>query len=432
MQGTRCPRLFRKLTRSVDNRRMSLQHSEEILAVTRAFLRARLPSEFAAVTTGPIRKLESLSSDFDSEYLQIEKEVEIHNLALEIERDRASVSVKTTFRYTDPAAGSDWSHSSDGVVHVRREPAGWRVSDFVDNRRSQCSGIFLEPFGGYEFHGVEIAPLAAEVSHGGLLLVFQVVNRTTEPLELVFSRLHYKSCRVLATRPKHSQVAPPGVTTKSMAMYPIALPVETPKFRLELGMLGVRSNAGYNVALDIGLNSAELDEPKATRRRGRRTNLPLAARFGLGAAALAAFFGSLTLLPEAAPAPPPPASSSEVPAEAVAVTDAFVAALKNQDTIGALVLLDPHTPQPRQLVRSLTAAVAGNPSAEFGPPRGVSHPVGGAYTLPIAEINYELIGKPCPSGQPERLGELDTSLSKSGGLWILHWAHYREDRTPCS
>jgi hypothetical protein len=411
---------------------MTLQHSEEILAVTRAFLHARLPSEFALVTTGSIQKLEALTSVFDSEYLSVEKEVEIHNLALEIEQDRASVNVKVTFRYTNPETGGDWSHESDGVVHLRRESAGWRVSDFVDNRRSQCSGIFLEPFGGHEFQGVEIAPLAAELSHGGLLLVLQVVNRTTEPLELVFSRLHYKSCRVLARVLKRSQVAPPGVTTTTLAIFPIALPVETPKFRLELGILGVRSNTGYNVALDVGLNSAELDAPKAKRRRGRRTNLPFSARFGLGAASLAAFFGSLTLLPDAAPPPAPPERSKEIPTEAVAVSDTFVDALKGHDTAGALELLDPYTPQRRKLVRSLTAAVGRNLSAELGPPRGVFYPVGGANRLPSAEINYALMGNPCPSGQPERLGELDTSLSKSKGLWTLYWASYRDDRTPCS
>ena len=256
---------------------MSLQHSEEILDVTRAFLRARLPSEFAAVTTGSIQKLEALTSDFDSEYLRVEKEVEIHNLALDVERDRATVRVKATFRYSNPAAGNDWSHPSDGVVHVRRESAGWRVSDFVDNRRSQCAGIFLEPIGGYEFQGVEIAPLAAELSYAGTLFVFQIVNRTTEPFELVFSRLHYKSCHILASVLERSQVTQPGATSTNLAIFPVALPVETPKFRLELGMVGVR-NTRYNLALDIGLNSAELDAPKAKRQRGRRWVVPTDSR----------------------------------------------------------------------------------------------------------------------------------------------------------
>jgi hypothetical protein len=56
----------------------------------------------------------------------------------------------------------------------------------------------------------------------------------------------------------------------------------------------------------------------------------------------------------------------------------------------------------------------------------------GANRHPGADINYDLMGKPCPSGHPERLGELNTSLSKSNGLWTLYWVSYREDRTPCS
>jgi len=413
---------------------MSLQHSEEILDVTRAFLRARLPSEFAAVTTGSIQKLETLTSDFDSEYLRIEKEVEIHKLALEIEQDRATVSVKATFRYTTPATGSDWSHESDGVVHVRRESAGWRVSDFVDNRRSQCSGIFLEPFGTLEFQGIEIAPLAAELNAGGMLLAFQVVNRTTEPLELVFSRLHYKSCHVLAGALERSQVTPPGATSTNLAIFPIALPVETPKFRLELGMLGVR-DTGYNLALDIGLNSAELDARKAKKRRGRRTNLPFAARLGLSAAALATLFGGLTLLPDTVPPPvplAPPKTTREVPAEAIAAGDLFAVALKNQDTTRALELLDQHTPQRRRLVLSITKSLGQKPNANLGPSRNEFEPPDRVIPIPRANLSYPITENSCPAGQPKSLGWVDLNLDRVKGRWAVYWASYREDRTPCS
>jgi hypothetical protein len=173
----------------------------------------------------------------------------------------------------------------------------------------------------------------------GTLVVFEVANRTTEPIELVFASLHYKSFRKLSTVPERSHIAPPGTTTKSLAIFPIALPVETPKFRLELGMLGVRSNSGYNIALDIGLNSAELDAPKAKKRRGRRTNLPFAARLGLGVAVLAASFGSLTLLPNTVspPAPlAPPKPSRVIPKEAIAASDPFVDALQDHDIVRAV------------------------------------------------------------------------------------------------
>jgi hypothetical protein len=184
--------------------------------------------------------------------------------------------------------------------------------------------------------------------------------------------------------------------------------------------------------LDIGLNSAEIDAPKAKKWRGCRTNLPFAARLGLGAAALAAFFGGLTLLPDAAAPLAPPETFKQLPTEAIAASDTFIDALKDHDTAGALELLDSHAPQRRKVIGSLTAAFGKNPSAELGPPLGAFYPVGGANRLPGAAIRYELLGNPCPSGQPERLGEFDTSLFKSKGHWTVYWASYRDDRTPCS
>jgi hypothetical protein len=424
--------MLRKPSPTADIRQMSLMHSETILNVTRAFLRARVPSEFAEVTTEPIQSLETLATPFDSDYPTSLRAVDIHNLALDLEKDRATVDAKATFRDSNPRTGADWSHLSIGVVHLRRERAGWRVFDFVDNRRSQLSGVFLEPFGGHEFQGIEITPLAAELSHLGTLVVFQVVNRTTQPLELVFARLHYKSCRVLATVPERSHVAPPGVTTRSLAIFPIALPVEAAKFRFECGMLGSRNKVAYNIAFDIGLNSAELGAATARRWRGRRTNLPFAARLGIGAAALATFFGSLTFLPDAAAPPLLPEASRKVPAGATAVSDMFVDALLDQDTAGALELLDSHTPGRRGLVTSITRSLGEKPNATLDPPRGKFYSVGGANRLPSADLTYGLTGNPCPAGQPRSLGQLDINLHQANGRWRPYWATHHVDRTPCS
>ena len=76
---------------------MSLEHVEAVLEVTRGFLRARLPSEFAAVTSGPIHDLESLCSAFDAAYMRVQKKVEIHEMTPVVDGDRATVRVKATY-----------------------------------------------------------------------------------------------------------------------------------------------------------------------------------------------------------------------------------------------------------------------------------------------------------------------------------------------
>ncbi|MGH2775167.1 MAG: hypothetical protein ACRDJT_07025 [Actinomycetota bacterium] len=385
-------------------------HSEAILDVTRAFLRASLPSEFAAVTTGPIHELESLCRRFDSDYGSVKRTVEIHEMAPVIEGDRATVRVNATFHFSVEKTGQRWDRASEATVHLSRTTAGWRVENFKDNRRSQVSGVFLEPAGGHEFQGVTIAPVAAELSHMGLLIVFQVFNRTDEPLELVFTRLRHKACRVMATTPERPHVAPPGVTTTSFAIFPIALPVETPKLRLEFGVLGARTSTGYNVALDVGLHSTKLDPPKTKRWRGRRTNLPLATRFGLGAVAVAAFFGSLTLLPNATTTP----VRSGAPASAREASDTFADALMRNDP-AALELLSPHAPRRRKLEASLRESLAKVPTVRLGKPRVHFYPVDAASNAPSAEMSYPLAGARCLSGKSAVEGWLEVYVDRAGG-----------------
>lgn len=313
---------------------MSLMHSEAILDVTRAFLHASLPSEFVELTTGPIHELESLCSQFDSDYGSVQTKVEVHEITPVIEDEQATVTLKLTWHFMVTATEEGWSRTAEAIAHLRLTERGWRIWDYVESRRSQRTGIFLEPAGGHEFADIKIAPLAAELSHMGLLIVFQVFNRTREPLELAFTRLRHKACRVLASTPERPHTAAPGVTTTSFVLLPIALPVETPKLRLEFGILGLSSNTAYNVTLDFGLHSAELEPPKTKKWRGRWTSLPFPARFGLGAA-LAAFFGSLTLLPDSTPAL---SARPEAPPAARMASDTFADALMRNDP-AALELL---------------------------------------------------------------------------------------------
>jgi len=406
---------------------MSLMHSEAVLDATRAFLRARLPSEFAAVTSGPIHDLESLCSAFDAEYPSVQKKVEIHEMAPVVDGDRASVRVKVTFRYSGPDKSSDWTHKSDGVVHLQRESAGWRVEDFVDNRRSQRAGVFLEPVGEHEFADIKVAPLCIELSHMGLLVVFQVLNRAKEPVELVFGRLRHKACRVTATVPERPHVAPPGVTTTSLVMFPIALPVETPKLRLEFGMIGTRSSTAYNVAFDVGLHAAKLDPPKAKKWQGRRTNLSLAARLGLGAAALFTLMAGLTQLPEPVVANVPAEGS---PPAASAVALEFVEATFERDRAAALDLLSKYAPEPAKQVDDVIEALRHERRDKLGAPQTAGRSGGGGSTM-VTRIGYPFVDGMCSLGRPEIRSWIVMDLVEDPKGWKIVEAYHAVEDEPC-
>ena len=407
---------------------MSLMHSEEVLDVTRAFLRASLPSEFVELTTGPIHELESLCSQFDSDYGSVQRRVEVHEISPVIENERATVTLKVTWHFMVMATGERSSRTAEAVAHLRLTERGWRIWDYVESRRSQRAGIFLEPAGGHEFADIKIDPLGAELSHMGLLIVFQVFNQTREPLELAFTRLRHKACRVLASTPERPHTAAPGVTTTSFVLLPIALPVETPKLRLEFGMIGLNSNTAYNVTLDFGLHSAELEPSKTKKWRGRRTSLPFLARFGLGAAVLAAFFASLTLLPDSTTAL---SARPEAPPAARMTSDTFADALMRNDP-AALELLSPHALQRRKLVASLRESLAKVPTVRLGKPRVHAYPVNAASNTPSAEVSYPLAGARCPSGEPAVEGWLAVYVDRAGGSWQVPWATHETNPRPCS
>ena len=331
--------------------------------------------------------------------------------------------MKATFRYSGPDRGHDWSQPSDGVVHLQRESVGWRVVDFIDNRRSQLAGVFLEPAGGLEFADIKVAPLFAELSHMGLLVVFQVLNRTSEPLELVFTRLRHKACRVRATVPERPHIAPPGVITTSLAIFPIALPVETPKLRLEFGMFGSRTSTGYNITLDVGLNSTKLDSPKTKKRRGRRTNLPVFARLGLGMAALAVLLGGLTMLPKTVAASVRPEGS---PPAAADVAYEFVGATFDGDREAAIDLLSEQAGTPARQVDGLIKALSQEDQDELGAP------LASETGFPaVARIGYPFVGGMCSLGRPEVRSWIVLDLLREPAGWRITEAWHSVEDEPC-
>jgi hypothetical protein len=389
---------------------MSLEHVEPVLAATRAWLEATLPSHFASLSTGPIHELESLCARFDSEFGSVQRKVEIHEITPCVEDGRATVGLKLTWHFLIPATGKDWSRKAEAVAHLRLTERGWRIWDYIENRRSQRDGIFLEPAGGHEFADIKIAPLAAELSHMGLLVVYQVFNRTAEPLELAFTRLRHKACRVLASIPERPHAAPPSVTTTSMAILPIALPVETEKLRLEFGVIGSRTNTAYNVTFDVGLHSAELDPPKTKRWRGRLTTLPLPARLGLAAVGLAVLLGGTAQLPQPAANTRPEGT----PAAAVHVADEFVnAGLEGDHQTAQELVADPAFTR-RKEVHAVIDALARESRDELGPPRAGKTP-----NAALARIGYPFVEGMCSLGRPEVRGWLVMDLIRQPSGWSI-------------
>jgi hypothetical protein len=404
---------------------MSLEHVEPVLAVTRAFLEATLPSEFAALTTGPIHDLESLCSQFDSEYGAVQRKVEIHDIKPVVEDARATVGLKLTWHFLVPATGKEWSSEAEAVAYLELTERGWRICDYVENRRSQRAGIFLEPAGGHEFADIKIAPLAAELSHMGLLIVFQVFNRTPEPLELAFTRLRHKACRVLASIPERPHVAPPGVTTTSMAILPIALPVEMQKLQLEFGLIGSRTSTAYNVTLDVGLHAAKLDSPKTKRWRGRLTTLPLPARLGLAAAGVALLLGGTAQLPKPSTHPRPEGT----PAAAAEVADRFVTAGFEGDHRTAQALVAKHAFTVRKEVRAVIDGLARESRDELGPPRAGGTP--DATNATFVRIGYPFVEGLCSLGRPEIRGWLVMDLIKQPSGWNIMEVSNEPQAEPC-
>jgi hypothetical protein len=403
---------------------MSLEHVEPVLAVTRAFLEATVPSEFAALTIGPIHELESLCAPFDSEYGSVQRKVEIHEIRPRVEDERATVALKLTWHFLIPATGQDWTREADAVAHLQLTERGWRIWDFVENRRSQRAGIFLEPAGGHEFADIKIAPLAAELSHMGLLVVFQVLNRTTEPLELAFTRLRNKVCRVLASTPERPHVAPPGVTTTSMAILPVALPVETEKLRLEFGLIGNRTSTAYNVTLDVGLHSAKLDAPKTKRWRGRLTALPFPARLGLAAAGVAVLLGGTAQLSQPVDANTPPKG---VPSAAANVSHEFLNAAYEGDHRAALRLISEHAITHREEIRGLVDSLDREQRDALGAPR-TPYKDGPNFV----RLSYPVVAGICSLGRAEISDWIRVGLVKEPAGWRVYYLSHEPEADSCA
>lgn len=219
--------------------------------------------------------------------------------------------------------------------------------------------------------------------------------------------MRHKGCRVLATVPEGPRVAPPGVTTTALAILPLALPVETPKMRIEFGLIGARTSTAHNVTLDVGLNSAQLDPPKAKRWRGRWTSLPLIARFGLGAATLAVLLGGLTMLPETVAASVRPDGA---PPAAADIAYEFVGAAFEEDRDAALELASEQATTPRKQVDGVIEALEHEQQDELGPrwPQTPVPPWSLAWGYPFVEGM-------CFLGRPEVRGWIVMELVRPRG-----------------